>query len=409
MPPTPDSSTGLLVVTIDRLPAWMAAAWGGTWVATPALDTVAARGVVFDRVLAPTLDPRRSARDLVRGEGRGLADAIAARGWSLAAVTDQPEVVAAVGLGAEAEVTAVPAARTADVAADVAATNVGRLFAAAGRVAAAGRHRALWCHVGSLGIAWDAPHELRDRYLDPDDPPPPPGAGVPNMAVGPDTDPDLIAGLRHVFAAQVTLLDHCLGELVQAFAPAGSGGIILVSGLRGLPLGIHGRLGGGPEPESDPLPYGEAVHVPAILVDAAGRMAAQRYGGLVIPADLGATAADLVAGQVAPPPLHACQPASLAGLYAAWQARPRDRVVIRGSGGDAIATPGWHAILPHAPNDAAALLFAKPDDFFEVCDVADRESGVAEELARVLRAGAGREPVPAWEEKLSAAAVSAAS
>ena len=55
----------LLVVTIDRLPAWMLSAWGATWVATPALDSLAARGLVFDRLVTPSIDPRETIRDLV--------------------------------------------------------------------------------------------------------------------------------------------------------------------------------------------------------------------------------------------------------------------------------------------------------------------------------------------------------
>lgn len=412
MPPTPESSTGLLIVTIDRLPAWIVSAWGATWVATPTIDAIAARGVVFDRVLTPVLEPRRIARDLARMAG-GVATA---RDRSLAVVTDQADIVAAAGLEAGADVTVVPAAAVSAVARDAASTASGRLFAAAERVVASGTHRVVWCHVGSLGITWDAPHDFRERYIDPEDPPPPAGAAVPDMAISGETDPDLIAGLRHVFAGQVTLLDQCLGQLVQALPAAdgsGAGWGLLMCGLRGMPLGIHDRLGGAVDPEDESLPYGEVVHVPAIIVDPAGRMATQRYGGLVTPADLATTVGDLVAETISPPPDDVSQPISqpisLASLFTSWQVRPRDRVVIRGARGDALATPGWHAIVRHAAPDAAPLLFAKPDDFFEICDVADREPAVADELARALRAGAGQVPDPAWQTPLSAAALTGAS
>ena len=55
---------GLIVVTIDRLPAWILPAYGATWVAMPRLDALAARGVVLDRVITPSTDPRRTLRDL---------------------------------------------------------------------------------------------------------------------------------------------------------------------------------------------------------------------------------------------------------------------------------------------------------------------------------------------------------
>jgi arylsulfatase A-like enzyme len=58
---------GILVVTIDRLPAWILPAYGSTWVSTPAIDNVAGGGLVFDRVIArsdrsltwPAADRRR--------------------------------------------------------------------------------------------------------------------------------------------------------------------------------------------------------------------------------------------------------------------------------------------------------------------------------------------------------------
>lgn len=422
MSPTPDSRAGvsaagartgddlpggMLVVTIDRLPAWIAAPWGATWMATPTLDLLAARGITFDRVLTPATDPRRTAHDMVGGP-RGILSACAARGWRLAALNDQPVISTAALADAAADIVVVPASGSVAVAGDVAATNAARLFAAAAHAVSSGRHRAVWCHAGCLGLAWDAPQELRGMYVDPDDPPPPPGVAVPDMAVTRGTDPDLIVGLRHVFAAQVTLLDRCLGSLLHAVderAAADGAWAILVIGLRGMPLGIHDRLGGRPDPDADDPPFGESVHVPAILVDPRAAMAAQRYGGLVIPSDLAATLADLVAPEaVVSAAGHPAEPKSLRGLCAAWAATPRDRVVIRGSGGDALATPGWHAVVPPGGDASRPLLFAKPDDFFETCDVADRERGVAAELARALRHPEPGQPDPAWTDPLSEAA-----
>lgn len=398
---------GVLLVTIDRLPAWIAGPWGATWMATPTLDLLAAQGITFDRVLTPATDPRRTAHDMFRGP-HGLASACAARGWPLTVLTDQPAITAAALADSAADVVVVPTSGTVAVARDEAGTNAARLFAAAAAAVSAGRHRAVWCHAGCLGSAWDAPDELRGMYVDPDDPPPPPGAAVPDITVTRDTDPDLIVGLRHVFAAQVTLLDRCLASLLRAVderAARDGAWAILVVGLRGMPLGIHDRLGGRPDPDADDPPFGETVHVPAILVDPRRSMAAQRYGGLVTPADLAATLADLVAPQaVASVAGHPAEAESLRGLCDAWSVKPRDRVVIRGAGGDALATPGWHAVLRPGGDASRPLLFAKPDDFFETCDVADRERGVASELARALRRPEAGQPDPAWSEPLSEAA-----
>jgi len=423
MPPTPPSEPraplsaagephGLLVVTVDRLPAWMLSPWGGTWVATPTFDGLAARGVLFDRLLVPRADPQVVARDLLtQATGRSIFAAATARGWSAAVITDQPAVTAAVDLGAPVDATTLPAVAMGAVAVDVPRTNAARVVDAAARVVAAGRHRAIWCHVGSLGIAWDAPDDVRGMYVDPDDPPPPAGSAVPDMRIDGTTDPDLIVGLRHVFASQVTVLDRCLGDLLDAAAhaaPPDHGWIVVVAGLRGLPLGLHGWMGGRADRVDERAPFSETAHVPAIIVDPRGRMAAQRYGGLVIPADIGATIGDLVRGlPAADAPGRPWEGRSMAGLFEQWRHEPRDRVVIRGPAGNALVTPGWHLVdMPGESGDRRDLLFAKPDDFFECTDVADRRPEVAEELARVLAAGGGADPDAAWSEPLSAAAVS---
>ncbi len=403
MPPTADSShipRSILVITVDRLPAWILPAWGATWVAAPAIDSLAARGIVFDRLLTPAVDPQATACQLLgQGSDSLLARAVDAT-WRVAVISDQPAIVEAVEPPVGVAVTIVAPVIPAEPGADDSSTNLGRLFAAAAQVLADQRPALVWIHAGCLGAAWDAPEELRDCYLDPDDPPPPPGCRVPNVPVGAATDPDALVALRHVFAAQVTLLDRCLGRVVAAQA---GGGLICVTGLRGMPLGLHDWMGGASDGPEQCLPYGESIHVPGILVDPAGRMAAQRYGGLITPADLGATLRELAGWS--PPELSGDQPwrgQSLASLLATWQLPRRDRVVIRGPVGNAVVTPAWHCIVAHsAPAHEQPLLFAKPDDFFEQANVADRCRNVAQELAEVLRVDGETDAGRAWQTPLS--------
>jgi hypothetical protein len=407
MPPTPDfrPADRLLVVTIDRLPAWLLSAWGSTWVATPAIDSLAARGIVFDRVLTPRIDPRASVRDLLGAGEHSILARAASAGRRVAVVSDQPAAVEAVGLGPAVDVTLHAAARPPGLAGDAGATNLGRLFASASRVLRERLPEILWVHGGCLGIAWDAPLDLRREYLDPDDPAPPPGPDVPDVAVDAGMDPDMLVSLRHVFAAQVTLLDRSLGRLLEEVEPDRA---VLVAGVRGLPLGLHDWMGGSGLGADERLPYGESIHVPAIIVDAAGRMAGQRYGGLAIPADLGATAAELAGVTGHLPRDEPWQGRSFAELFAAWRHAPRDRVVVRAAGGDALVTPGWHLIVgAGGETGRRPLLFAKPDDYFERNDVADRCGGVVEELASALAASRGphgQDADGAWSAPLSTTA-----
>jgi hypothetical protein len=402
------AARGLLVVTIDRLPAWILPTYGATWVAAPAIDALAAAGVTFDRAIVTDAEPRRVVFDLAGGEGvSSLFAAARARGWRAALVTDDPAVAPA----AEGIHRIVVEPRAADTAAeDAAATNLGRLCAAAANVLRAGDHELVWCHAGSLGRVWDAPQEFREAYLDPDDPAPASGVGVPEVVVTRATDPDLVMGIRQVFAGQVTLLDRCLEPLLRAVSPpaaetsagGASGWAVMIAGVRGLPLGIHGRVGTGPAP-----PHGEVVHVPAIIVEPRRAMAAQRYGGLVTPADLGRTLVALVAAVDEPPPACPREGRSLMGLFHGWSASARDRVIVTSPEGTAVVTPAWHFVLPARPNEEGrrrGSLFAKPDDYFELCDVADRCPEVAEELRRLAEAAEAGDGERAWQAPLTAAA-----
>lgn len=402
----------MLVVTVDRLPAWMLASYGATWVSTPAIDALAARGVAFDRVIVPITSPPGGSAPLsiceslfAAGEGLPLLAAAAARDWRPCVVTDDPRVPGPVlpGMSDAVEVRLEPPEPAGDVAADDRSTAIARLVdVAVGRIT--GGSRFVWCHVSSLGVTWDAPDAHRQRYIDPDDPQPPPGAAVAALVVDESTDPDRLVGARQVFAGQLTLLD---GQLARLFAAVrereradGGGWAVLLVGVRGLPLGLHGLVGVG----EDELPYGEVVHVPAILVDPAGRMAAQRHGMLVTPADLGCTLAELI-GEPAGTPAVPAEPwrgESLLGLFRDWSARVRDRVIVVGPSAAAVITPQWHCVAIAATGDAPRRirLYAKPDDFFEQVDVADRCAEVAATLGALAISAQAGDMTRAWNDPL---------
>lgn len=385
-PALPDASSagGLLIVTVDRLPAWMLSSYGATWVSTPACDRLAAAGITLDRLIATSVDPRTTLADLT-AHGR-LWSAAAAAGWPAVLVTDDPALPER-PTGVEIiEVHAAPASRPAD---EPAATHLARLFGRAQEVVTAGGRRLVWCHAGSLGVAWDAPLSYREAYADPDDPPLPAGGDVPNFSVTRDTDPDIVMGYRQAFAGQLTLFDACLGGLVDAVRAVRPTWTIAVIGLRGMPLGLHGQVGCTTPADTGGKPYGEWVHLPAILVAADGRMAGQRSADLVTPADVGATLIDLAGLAAVSSATTPGDARSLVGLFTEWRHAARDRVIVRAGDSTAIVTRGWHLVAePSADGTTVPRLFAKPDDFFELSDVADRCPAVAEELLAALAAGA---------------------
>lgn len=316
----------LLVVTVDWLPAWMLPAYGATWVAAPAIDAIAAAGVVFDRVLAPSVCPAETLRELV----------------PMAAAQDPDGRFS----------------RAADC--HEAAELVRR-----------GRHRLVMCHLDRLGLAWEAAAELRERYRDAEDPPAMEGSTPPSFAIDAATDPDRLTVVRQAFAAEVTAIDEQIGLLVDAVLDSASPWHVCVAGTGGMPLGLHGQVG---IPAADACipPHGERVHLPVILREAGGRMAGQRFPGLVAAADIGAT---LVAWLGLEGSFDATAASSLAGLFESWSAPSRERIFIRGREAAAVATPEWHLVAAWPRGREAGVktsLYVKPDDWFEVTDVADR-------------------------------------
>lgn len=388
--------TGALVVLVDRLPAWLLPAYGCGWVSMPTLTRLASLGVVLDRVIVTTDDAERTLVEYGGGatvDGSALQAAATARGWKPLLITDADATPG----GWSGDVRRVAVEPRSSQAGDAEDTALARLFAAAATAIASGSSRLVVVHVTSLGRVWDAPQSFRDAYADPEDPLPYAGAVVPNLDVDEGTDPDLLVGMRQAFAGQLTLLDRCLAGLLAAVpgaaAPPG-GWMLLVAGLRGMPLGLHGRMGAVPLPA-----FGELVHVPAVLVDASGRMACQRYGGLVTPADIGATLVEIIDGRPAAAPGAFPPPVGLGSLLASWQIRGRDRVVVETSRGPAIVTPCWQAVWISDAVDAGPRLrlYAKPDDYLELCDVAERCPAEVERFMPLLAAAAAGDPRAAWQ------------
>jgi hypothetical protein len=82
-------------------------------------------------------------------------------------------------------------------------------------------------------------------------------------------------------------------------------------------------------------------------------------------------------------------------------------VITCGAAGVAVTTPGWRLVVPAASGDVPprSRLFARPDDFLERCDLADRSSAVGEELAAVAEAAGQGRLAEAWAAPLSPAAL----
>jgi arylsulfatase A-like enzyme len=385
-----------IVLVIDRLHAGYVGAYGNTWVATPSLDRLAVESVLFDQCLIESPHLEGLCRSYWQGwhplgpaglpdDRSALPSLVRAAGASATLLTDEPEVARHPLSGSFDALVELPRPGSYEVADEIDQTHLARCFARLIDWLDSPREPfLLWCHLTGLAGPWDAPLEFRNRYAEADDPDPPDSAEVPCLVLEADYDPDQLLGYTQAYAGQVSLLDVCVGALLEFLdgSPVGQNSLFVLGSARGFPLGEHRRVG-----PYDRSLYGELVHVPLWIrfPDRLGE--AVRSQALVRPADLGRTL--LQWWGVAHVP-RVPDAASLMPVVREDVASVRDRVCLVAEGSErAIRTPAWHL------RDAAEPeLFAKPDDRWEVNDVADRCPEVVDllreafaEYARVLSSG----------------------
>jgi len=398
-----------ICLVVDRLHAGYVGAYGNTWIETPWLDRLAAESMVFDQCLIDSPQLGSLCRSYWQGwhpllgssvpEDRpALPSLLGGAGVGTTLLTDEPAVARHPLSRAFDSLIRLDLPEFPQVAEGVDQTHVARCFArVVDWLESAREPFLLWCHLTGLGGPWDAPLEFRIRYAEQDDPDPPDSAEAPCQMLEEDYDPDQLLGISQAYAGQVSLVDVCVGALLEYLHDSSTGQetLLTLASARGFPLGEHRRVGA-----YDDSLYGELVHVPLWLrfPDSLGQAA--RSQALVRPADLRSTLLDWwgIADRAQSPGA-----ASLMPLVREETDSIRDRLCIVESGGGAtghrcetlvdwsraIRTPAWYLRQGDEPE-----LYAKPDDRWEVNDVADRCDEVvgllqkaAIEYERSLRSG----------------------
>ena len=376
-----------ICLVVDRLHAGYVGAYGNSWIETPAIDQLACESFLFDNMLIDSPRLETLYRSYWLGRHAGCAEAPVAAGATLPGLlgrvgvdstllTDEP-ILARCPLAAEFdELVELDAPAVGTPAREVELTHLAGCFTRIIDWLEAGPREPfmLWCHLSGMAGPWDAPGEFRRRYAEPGDPPPPEFVETPAMVLEPDFDPDLLLGITQAYAGQVSLLDTCIGALLEYISGSrlASDTLLVLLSARGFPLGEHHRVG-----ECGVSPYGELLHVP-LLVRMPDRLgAAGRSQSLVEPADVWLTLLDIWrAGAHASPTGTSLMPVIRGGREPI-----RNRLCPLGADGRrAIRTPAWHML---ADNDRPEL-FAKPDDRWEANNVASRCHDVVERLTVAL-------------------------
>jgi hypothetical protein len=372
-----------IVIVVDGLRASALGTYGNSWHPTPAFDQLASRSIVVETMWC---------------EQSGLVDFYQVAGAAaagLALVTDDEAVAQWADAQPGADVWYVDLQPIA-AAGDLASTALARLFAAAAERleawAEAPASPLFWLHARGFHGPWDAPLALRAALLEDDDLAAPEFVAPPRCeATG---DHDALLAFRAAYAAQVSVLDECLGALLAVAGEVAGGDelLVVVAGCRGFALGEHGAVG----TDCREL-YGELLHVPCLLQVAGGAPAPPRRDGLATPADLGATLATWL-GRGS---LDILSPAHVGVDLLADAAPRRQFVASDGPDGErSLRTADWFLRLrPRAddPGDDGFELYAKPDDRWEANEVADRCPDVVECLLAVLARAVDAPPAAAFE------------
>lgn len=374
-----------ICLVMDRLQAGYLGAYGNTWIETPAIDRLASQSIVFDQMLIDSPRLESLYRSYWQGchamhrrkpeECPSLIGLLREKGVSTALLSDDRSVFSHPLAVEFDEVLEIDPPWQPHEAEQTDQTHLAQCFVEVlDYLETARQPFLLWCHLGSLGMTWDAPRKYREFYCEPGDPEPPQTAQVPDLRLPPDHDPDELLGMVQAYAGQISLLDTCFEALLEMLdsGPFSENTLFALTGARGFPLGEHGHLGPG-----DESLHGELVHVPMMLRFPDRLAATVRCQALVEPADLWATLLDCH-GVTDPPPTPTAR--SLIPLVRGREAVHRDRLGLVGPGGDrAIRTPAWYLRI-HETTE----LFVKPDDRWEVNDVADRAHDVVEKLQAAL-------------------------
>ena len=366
----------------------MVGAYGNSWIHTAQFDRLASESFLFDQAMIDSPQLVRLYRSYwlglhaavrVDGAAGGSSFPLVARlgGWHTALITDEREVTQYPVAGDFAEQVFVEPRGEDQIAEEISQTQMGALFGTAIQWLQSPRQPfVLWLHARGMAGAWDAPLEFRNRYADEEDPRPPDFASVPDRWLKANFDPDERLGITHAYAGQVTLLDFCLGTLLDHLRDSGFDANTLVTliSARGFPLGEHRRIG-----VCDEALYNETVQIPWLMrfPDGLGKLA--RSQSLVQPADLPWTFLDWL--DLDRSRFAASHASSLLGIVRGDVETVRDRAWIVSRHEQALRTPGWFL---RQPITGAAELYAKASDRWEVNEVADRLSEVVAGLQAAL-------------------------
>jgi arylsulfatase A-like enzyme len=383
----------ILVLNARALHLGYLGCYGNEWVATAALDRLAAKGVVFDQHYA---DRPGDARSCWTGR------------YQLPTPAPAEPPAPTPDLRTLLEAGGVPFVHVTDPGPptpDAAERTLEAALDALDHLGAAERWL-VWVDLPSLQPPWQVAQEFLDRYFaraaDAEEEPEEeeeleeevaedeaePLTPLTDVCSGPIDvkDLSLLERLQATYAAAVTQLDAAVGLFVEELGHRGllNALALVVTADQGLALGEHGIVG-----DYRPWLHDELIHLPLILRLPGQAEAGLRISALTQPVDLLPTLLDLLGL-----PEPAAHGHSLLPLVRGEKERVRGYACAGLELGEglewALRTAEWGFLLPlrTLPGDAARgpQLYVKPDDRWEVNNVVQHHLEFAERLEQTLRA-----------------------
>jgi len=428
----------IICLLVDRLHIGYWGAYGNAEIETPTLDRLAAESFLADRFYVDTPDPVRQCRSWWRGvhtlsqnSAPTMMSQLNAAGYRTVLVTDDPDVAYSSDAGDFSDVQLYP---TPDCVSDrnrysdrkhvdmepcneIDETHLcgmlATIAATAESLTQSGKPYCLWCYLRGFDEIWDFPLFLREKYRGEDDPEPyaevkPPFASSEfrvqsseclarfpeNRFIDSDQIDDFRQSVVSAYAGGVTMLDELLEMLIEPLCACelGNETLFLLAGSRGVLFGEHGIIGIPPTEAASVEPFASSlVQVPLAIRFPDGFGATVRSDALLQPPDVTRLFYEWLA---LPIPSTFQNSPNMLDLIREEPQNLRDRVLIVASSDESetshaancLVTPSWflQELDPSAESsDAKFALYVKPDDRWDVNNVADRCVEIVEQLVDV--------------------------
>lgn len=359
-----------IVLVIDGWSAGFLSSYGAAWLATPALNQLAAQSILVEHATVETLNLDRLYRSWFRADhplapedGFDLAAQLAQAGVPLHLLTDESLLRDVAGSFALASAEFLPCTEP-QIAEHEDETELARIFGLlCDWLQSDEGDELIWAHARGMAGAWDAPLDYRRSLAEDEDPEPPTYATPPSSRPTSKIEPDELLGLSQAYGGQVLLIDTLLEELLATIAalPVDRQPLLIITSSGGIPLGLHRQIG---RDAALPLAiYSNLTQVPLMLRLPGAAQGLTRVQSLASSSDLPATLLDW---------FGAAQPAraeNVARSLLKLDLPPRDRTLCVQGDELYLRTVAWGTRIF---GEQQCQLFGKPDDRWDINDVANR-------------------------------------